>query len=486
MNVKFAKAAAVAAVSVSAMVAFTACDETTAGAQGVAGVQGEQGEPGESCTAKKLKDGSGYELKCGGETVGTILNGEDGEDGSSCTAKKLSDGSGYELKCGGETVGTILNGEDGLQGIQGEPGKDGSSCTVADTAYTDENEVTRKGYKLLCADTLKGVVWNGLDGQKGEDGTNCTVADTTRKTTGQTGYKLLCDNKLKGVVWNGLDGEQGENCSVTALKDGSGYTLTCGDDVVTIKNGTSTGDALNKQFVFVPGSNVLKTVLASDLETGTGFKVWKGSFGTPAVYSGTTQMSWWYTYGDYSAEFLEGRDIELEEVSKISFPVEDFVYDNENKVPYTGGLTEEVVTTCGGACGNVVLGEWESLPGESYPHFAGIGIDFGGSSSVKKNLRAWKGVCLSYYVVGNIDHLMMFVYSDSKRVAKELPQMTELITLNIAWDEFSQETWVEDKVSNVMTDIIAKATNINMEFQGKQSQTASFNVTQFGPYGTCE
>ena len=226
------KISAFAAISLITFITLSACEDAADGAQGVAGAQGEQGEPGESCTAKKLKDGSGYELKCGGETVGTVLNGENGEPG--------------------------------------EPGEPGASCTVTDTTYTDENEVARTGYKLLCADTLKGVVWNGIDGEngasalelsgyddmdelleslKGEPGTNCTVTDTTDENDDtHTGYKLLCGSTLKGVVWNGEKGDKGDPADLTLEyynklllgQKGTGFSWKYGTDGITATiNGNS-------------------------------------------------------------------------------------------------------------------------------------------------------------------------------------------------------------------------------------------------------
>ena len=52
------------------------------------------------------------------------------------------------------------DGKDGKDGVDGKDGKDGTSCTVIDTTGLSN----RTGYKLICADTLKGIVWDGLDG----------------------------------------------------------------------------------------------------------------------------------------------------------------------------------------------------------------------------------------------------------------------------------------------------------------------------------
>ena len=82
---------------------------------GLNGEKGDKGENGENCSAKALEDGSGYELVCGGKSVGTIKNGDKGDKGESCTAEELEDGSGYELVCGGTHVGTINKATCGTQ-----------------------------------------------------------------------------------------------------------------------------------------------------------------------------------------------------------------------------------------------------------------------------------------------------------------------------------------------------------------------------------
>jgi len=72
------------------------------------------------CSSKELKDKSGVEIICDGETIGTIKNGKDGVDGT--------DGAdGKDGKNG--TNGT--NGKDGTNGTNGTNGKDGVSVDTA-------------------------------------------------------------------------------------------------------------------------------------------------------------------------------------------------------------------------------------------------------------------------------------------------------------------------------------------------------------------
>lgn len=152
---------------------------------------GKNGLDGASCMVRALANGSGYKVLCGGDSVGVILNGKNGSDGidgkdgadgsdgkdgtagNSCTAKALKDGSGYKIVCGGDSVGVILNGANGKDGADGENGTDGkdgtngTSCTVA--ALADSS-----GYKIVCGGDSVGVILNGSDGKDGSS--NCSLA----------------------------------------------------------------------------------------------------------------------------------------------------------------------------------------------------------------------------------------------------------------------------------------------------------------------
>ena len=105
------------------------------GDQGDDGLDGEDGKNGED--GENGKDGE---------------DGTDGENGTSCTANQLSDGSGYNIVCGGKTVGTITNGTNGTNG------EDGTSCNIESDeggvvtiqCGEGENAETTKLYKAMC------------------------------------------------------------------------------------------------------------------------------------------------------------------------------------------------------------------------------------------------------------------------------------------------------------------------------------------------
>ena len=101
------------------------------GEKGDKGDKGAAGDNGTNCTAKQTKDKTGFDIVCGGKTVGTIKNGENGENGekgaqgdkgedggngTSCTAKQTKDKTGFDLVCDGKTVGTVKSAEDGEKG----------------------------------------------------------------------------------------------------------------------------------------------------------------------------------------------------------------------------------------------------------------------------------------------------------------------------------------------------------------------------------
>lgn len=97
---------------------------------------------------------------------------------------------------------------------------------------------------------------DGKNGTDGKDGASCTVS----ALKDSSGYDIICDGKKVGTLLNGKngakgdkgdngvkgdDGAKGDNgkngttCSAKELSDGSGYELSCDGKIVgTIKNGT--------------------------------------------------------------------------------------------------------------------------------------------------------------------------------------------------------------------------------------------------------
>ena len=124
------------------------------GIDGEKGAKGDKGAEGTSCTAKQNKAKTGFDIVCGGKTVGTIKNGEKGEkgadgekgdEGTSCTAKQNKAKTGFDIVCGGKTVGSIKNGEAGEKGDDCSltDGKDGQVLVTC-----GENSVTL--FKATC------------------------------------------------------------------------------------------------------------------------------------------------------------------------------------------------------------------------------------------------------------------------------------------------------------------------------------------------
>ena len=86
--------------------------------------------------------------------------GADGKDGSSCTAKALKNGKGYKVVCGGDSVGVVLNGEKGDPGVKGDSGVAGTSCSAEEVAG---------GVKITCTDGKTYTLSNGADGKDGRN-----------------------------------------------------------------------------------------------------------------------------------------------------------------------------------------------------------------------------------------------------------------------------------------------------------------------------
>ena len=142
-----------------------------------------------ACKTEPLDDDSGLKIICGGDSVGVVLNGKDGKDGadgkdgedgkegksgadgkdgSSCYVTENAEINGYDVFCGDEKIGSIVNGKDGADGKNGEngangkdgekgddgkDGKDGTSCRV---------EVNKEinGYDVICGDKKVGQLLN--------------------------------------------------------------------------------------------------------------------------------------------------------------------------------------------------------------------------------------------------------------------------------------------------------------------------------------
>ena len=142
--------------------------------------------------------------------------------------------------CNGESWLTLEGdkGETGAQGEAGEKGEKGDTGKAGDKGERgdkgDQGETGEKGAKGdEGAAGDQGPV--GATGAAGAAGASCSVADTTDAETNLKGFKLICADTLAGVVWNGEKGAAGNaagprGADCVAEDDGNGkVTVTCGE-----------------------------------------------------------------------------------------------------------------------------------------------------------------------------------------------------------------------------------------------------------------
>ena len=204
----------------------------------MSGVEGAPGKEGVSCTVSALKDSSGYDVLCGGKKKGVLLNGAKGADGAngangtngqSCNAAVSE--SGIVVSCGGEVVGTLTNGADG-EPCSGKTLEDGN-IQVTCGAFSGVIRNGKSAYDLAVEKGYTGTLeeWlESLKGAVGPAGTSCTVQASS---TTEGGYTLTCGESSVVIK----DGKVGTSCTVQENETLGGYDLTCGGNAVHIKDG---------------------------------------------------------------------------------------------------------------------------------------------------------------------------------------------------------------------------------------------------------
>jgi Fibrobacter succinogenes major domain (Fib_succ_major)./Collagen triple helix repeat (20 copies). len=143
------------------------------GENGTNGANGTNDSSGSSsCTAKALKNGKGYKIVCGGDSVGVVLNGEDGQDGAKGdTGVKGDSGatgnnglSAYEIAKAGGYTGTE---EEWITSLKGDPGAKGDTGVAGTSCSAEEDS---DGVKITCTDGKSFTLSNGADGKSFVDG----------------------------------------------------------------------------------------------------------------------------------------------------------------------------------------------------------------------------------------------------------------------------------------------------------------------------
>ena len=229
-------------------------------------MKGEKGEDG-----KKGADGksgsAGADGKDGKDGKDGAA-GANGKDGSSCTAKALKNGKGYKIVCGGDSVGVVLNGEKGDPGVKGDSGVAGTSCSA---------EEVSDGVEITCTDGKTFTLRNGADG-KDYNGTEGVLIDPRDKqiyrvvTIGkQTWMAENLNYKTENSWCGGGSGKNEGDCS----KYGRLYTWATAIDVCPKGWHLPDTTEWNALFAAVGG----KPTVAKKLKSTEGWNDYEGTSG---------------------------------------------------------------------------------------------------------------------------------------------------------------------------------------------------------------
>ena len=159
---------------------------------------------GKKWTSMKGKDGKDGADGKDGKDGKNGINGTNGtNESSSCTAKALKNGKGYKIVCGGDSVGVVLNGEDGAKGAPGVKGDSGATGNNGLSAYEIAKAGGYTGTEEEWIASLKGDP--GAKGDTGVAGTSCTAEEDS------DGVKITCTDGKSFTLSNGANGKDGKS-----------------------------------------------------------------------------------------------------------------------------------------------------------------------------------------------------------------------------------------------------------------------------------
>ena len=158
--------------------------------------------------------------------------GADGDDGSYCTAKALKNGNGYKIVCGGDSVGVVLNGQDGAKGDSGVKGDSGATGNNGLSAYEIAKAGGYKGSEEEWIASLKGDT--GAKGDSGVAGSGCSVKEDS------VGIEITCSGGKSFTLNHGADGKDGKSFAdrwMVDHRDNQPYRIvTIGDQTWMAEN----------------------------------------------------------------------------------------------------------------------------------------------------------------------------------------------------------------------------------------------------------
>ena len=203
------------------------------------------------CTSTSLSDGTGFEIFCNGQSIGTVKNGKDGSDGEPGAAGK--DGADGQKGDKGDDGAPGTNGTNGTNGKDGAPGTNGTGCKIQES--TPLTATIACGSETFMMD-LTGYVDVPEDCDPSDEGCGVPMDSVELSGVSQKGpfvsgtdvtaYELENGKSLKqtGKTFGGKIENQDGSFNIRTVKLKSSYTYLVADgfyrNEVTGENSAST------------------------------------------------------------------------------------------------------------------------------------------------------------------------------------------------------------------------------------------------------
>ena len=242
--------------SVDSAATYTCIGTTWTSMKGKDGKDGADGKNG-----KDGKNGANGAAGAAGSA------GADGDDGSSCTVKALKNGNGYKIVCGGDSVGVVLNGQNGAKGDSGVKGDSGATGNNGLSAYEIAKAGGYEGSEEKWIASLKGDT-----GAKGDSGVAGSAGCSAVKVS--DGVKITCPDGNSFTLRNGTDGKDGNDGYI------DGWILDYRDKHLyrTVTIGKQTWMAENLNYEVETGSSCYNDTLSNCQKYGR-FYTWAAAVG---------------------------------------------------------------------------------------------------------------------------------------------------------------------------------------------------------------
>ncbi|MCQ2055091.1 MAG: hypothetical protein MJY82_07360 [Fibrobacter sp.] len=206
------------------------------GDKGDKGKQGEKGNAGDDCTAKQLKDKSGYKIVCGEDSVGVVLNGEkgdkgeQGEAGESCKMTKVTDmgDTVAMVTCKKDTV-WLMNGKNVESSGSGEGTGSGEGSGSGEGTGSGEGSGSGEGPENQQTTLTEGSLPNGLVIIGNQVWAGQNVNDASKGGTCYNNDEEYCETFGRLYTWSEAMDEHLSNNDVSIGTIKKNYQGICPD-----------------------------------------------------------------------------------------------------------------------------------------------------------------------------------------------------------------------------------------------------------------